>query len=115
MSTNYYAVKHEDDPHYRGVFLGKTAGGWVPQLKWHTYHYCDCPCPNHTHLYRNWDELTDYLSRPEITIKDEYDQTYDLEDFIVMMRTKKEHNDREPAGDRVWEIDGWHFLKGHWS
>lgn len=104
MSTNYYAVEDPTVPHYEGVHLGKRAGGWVFQFKWHVGE----------HPYRNFDEFKEYV-RGRV-VKDEYDELWESEEFIDMVEGWCEENDRTPDTSKksVWVIDGYYFVKGDW-
>lgn len=114
MSTNYYLVDSEEEDYWKGIFLGKKSGGWVPQFKWHRKNFCSCDCPNGTHNYRNWEELKSFLYRG--FIKDEYGEMYTPSEFIKMMEGWKEKNDNKPKeGAKTWKIDGWWFVRGNWS
>ena len=115
MSTNFYAVEDESKGHWGGVFLGKRAGGWVFQFKWHALHGCSCGCERGEHVYRNIDELVEYVSRDDVTIKSEYGETINDEVFLDMTMESYDSNNREPYGKNVWEIDGHFFIKGAWS
>ena len=117
MSTNFYSVETKEQDYWEGVFIGKRAGGWVPQFKWHRENFCSCDCPDGTHNYRNWDELKEFLRRNnEQFVKDEYGESYTASEFIEMMEEWKEENNKEPDSNRgsTWKIDGWWFIKGNW-
>lgn len=109
MSTNYYAVTSEDEPHYKGVFLGKRAGGWVFQFKWHDWSYKKI---SDNHPYRNYDEFKEFLS--DKIIKNEYDEVLDTDSFLEMVEDWCENNNRTPVGSESWKIDGYWFVRGDW-
>lgn len=82
MSTNFHAVEDEDEEYWNGVFLGKSAGGWVFQIKWHNWiHHPDKP----DHPYRNIDEFEEFVEGK--IIKDEYGSLMDNEEFIDMVHS----------------------------
>jgi len=114
MSTNYYAVTEEDEPYYKGLFLGKRAGGWVFQFKWHdwTDMYSDTESPNHP--YRNFDEFKKYVSGK--IIKDEYGEVLSSDEFIDMIERWCEENNHTPNNNdkMTWNIDGYWFVRGDW-
>ena len=115
MYTNYYAVESEDEDPYDGLFLGKRAGGWVFQIKWHdwTDMYENTESPNHP--YRNFDEFVEYVDGK--VIKNEYGEVLTPEEFINMVEDWCEENPRTPntTRDSVWKIDGYYFIRGDWS
>lgn len=118
MSTNYYLVDDESQDYWKGVFLCQFSGGWVPQIKWHDYNYCheNCSCPDGTHVYRNIDEFIDFVQSDGV-VKDEYNRVHDKQEFLDKMWEKNnpEEYNRKPDGRQVWNIEGWHFVRGAWS
>jgi hypothetical protein len=112
MSTNYYACENEDQDYWEGLFLGKRAGGWVFQFKWHDWSYRNDKNTNHP--YRNIDELEEFIEGK--VIKNEYFETVEPEKFIKMTKEWCEDNDRVPTKPKrdIWEIDGYYFIKGNW-
>lgn len=116
MSTNYYIVDSESRVYHRGIFLGKTSGGWVPQLKWHEYQCANttCMCQNNTHVYRSWDEMIDYIRNNGLFIKNEYGSIVEMEEFIQKFKRMNRENSRIPDDRRSWKIDGWYFVRGNW-
>lgn len=107
MSTNFYAVDSVEEDYWEGVFLGKRAGGWKFQFKWH----------GDGEYYRNFDELVDFITKePHVkVIKDEYGTIYSPEKFLEIVREWNEENRRVPENDKnTWCIDGYYFIKGSW-
>jgi hypothetical protein len=117
VSTNYYAVESKDEDHWNGVFLGKRAGGWVFQFKWHSKSVCSttCECPDGEYPYRNIDELREWLHQNGKIVKDEYGEILKPEEFLEMVDEWNEENFKFPEGRYSWEIDGYCFVRGNWS
>lgn len=112
MSTNYWAVESKETKHYEGVFLGKLAGGWVPQLALHGHKYgCVCGCEE-SH-YQTWEELMEFLDGR--VVKSEFGDVYSAAGWVNKLERWREKNDRTPGSSRSWIIDGWHFVDGNWS
>lgn len=72
MSTNYYAVTPDTDPGDDGLHIGQSASGW--EFLWQAHRDPEIKS------VAGWRE---FLSRPEVTILDEYGREHDLDDFMA--------------------------------
>lgn len=116
MSTNYYAVRDEDEEYWNGLHLGKRAGGWQPYFQWHVG--CSCCSYDDELPYRNFGELCEFIADPDVTVVDEYGEEYTTGEFIDMVIRWREENRRSQASASPKDgfvIDGWEFVTGDWS
>ena len=86
MGTNYYAqvhrCKHCDHPRSE-IHIGKSSAGWT-----FSFHATD--------ELRSWAQWREFLGRPEVEIRDEYERPVGFGEFCDLVESKR-HEKRNHA------------------
>ena len=114
MGTNYY-VRDKNCPfcgRYETIHLGKSSIGWKFLFQANNFVY-----------YSSWSEMKEWLK--DKTIKDEYEEKVELEEFTKLIETKHkdptnwnhQRNDAQniPEGFVTVDSEGHEFHNGEFS